>query len=299
MIQELNVDEFLSSLKDRDGEVIHMGGIEYYEIIVALIELFKLQDSFQQKAMNQKDWWNVAELNGKPVDYCIAMLGEVGEGIASLDFKWWSGLDTLDRENFITELVDALHFELSNTMRVFYAAQKILCLDEEQTKTITYEAFKRFGSSVGNSFGYEQEHYELFKDSDRLNLIKEYIFESLSKDRDCRAIVTFGAAGCVESFVNIHETIFKSIYLLFELANAYGVSYETMILRYKLKNALNNVRKLNGYKEGTYTKMWVAPSGEVVEDNKAAGELIRDANIPFAEIITILDTYYKTKIATI
>jgi hypothetical protein len=46
MIQELNVDEFLSSLKDRDGEVIHIGGIEYYEIIVALIELFKLQDSF-------------------------------------------------------------------------------------------------------------------------------------------------------------------------------------------------------------------------------------------------------------
>lgn len=30
------------------------------------------------------------------------MLGEVGEGIASLDFKWWSGLDTLDPENFIT-----------------------------------------------------------------------------------------------------------------------------------------------------------------------------------------------------
>ena len=134
MIQVFKVDEFLSSLKDKDGEIIHVGGIDYYKIIVALIELFQLQDSFQQKAMNQKDWWLVTELNGKPVDYSIAMLGEVGEGIASLDFKWWSGLDTLDHENFITELVDALHFDLSNTMRIFYIAKDILKLDEGQTQ---------------------------------------------------------------------------------------------------------------------------------------------------------------------
>ena len=297
MIQVLNVEEFKNSLKDRDGEIIHIGGIDYYNSIIALIELFQLQDSFQQKAMNQKDWWNVSELNGKPVDYSIAMLGEVGEGIASLDFKWWSGLDTLDQENFITELVDALHFDLSNTMRAFYALREINKFDKEYEQNHIRELFDYFGSAVGNSFGYEQEHYELFKDSDRLNLIKEYIFHSLSKDRDCKAATTFGTI--TEELQKVNEDLFKSLYYLFELANAYGVSFEIMILRYKLKNALNNVRKMNGYKEGTYKKSWLAPSGEVVEDNKAAGELIVDATIPFTEIITILDTYYKTKIATI
>ena len=298
MIQVFKVDEFLSSLKDKDGEIIHIGGIDYYRSIVALIELFQLQDSFQQKAMNQKDWWLVTELNGKPVDYSIAMLGEVGEGIASLDFKWWSGLDTLDQENFITELVDALHFDLSNTMRVFYIAKDILKLDEDQTQIAIQNLFNYFGSAVSNSFGYEQEHYELFKDRDRLDLIKDYIFHSLSKDRDCKLATSFGVTD-FEEFKVFLDSIFKSLYYLFELANAYGVSFETMILRYKLKNALNNVRKMNGYKEGTYTKMWLAPSGEVVEDNKAAGELIVDATIPFGEIITILDTYYKTRISTI
>lgn len=297
MIHVLNVEEFKNSLKDRDGEIIHIGGIDYYNSIIALIELFQLQDSFQQKAMGQNDWWNVPELNSKPVDYSIAMLGEVGEGIASLDFKWWSGLDTLDQENFITELVDALHFDLSNTMRIFYALREINKFDKEYEQNYIRELFDYFGGAVGNSFGYEQEHYELFKDSDRLNLIKEYIFHSLSKDRDCRTILNFGVYS--EELQKVNGDLFKSLYYLFELANAYGVSFETMILRYKLKNALNHVRKMNGYKEGTYKKMWLAPSGEVVEDNKAAGELIVDATIPFAEIITILDTYYKTKIATI
>lgn len=295
MIQILKVEEFLNSLKDRDGEIIHIGGIDYYESIVALIELFGLQDSFQQKAMGQKDWWKVSELNGKPVDYSIAMLGEVGEGIASLDFKWWSGLDTLDHENFIIELVDALHFDLSNTMRIFYILKEINNFDAEQEQDYIRQLFRDFGSAVSNSFGYDQEHYEIFKDSDRLDLIKEYIFYSLSKDRDCRAISSSDAYS--EVSLKVHGDLFKSLYYLFELANAYGVSFDTMILRYKLKNALNIVRKMNGYKEGTYKKLWLAPSGEVVEDNKAAGELIVDATIQFAEIITILDTYYKTKIA--
>lgn len=297
MIQLLKVDEFLSSLKDKDGEVIHVGGIEYYYVIIALIELFELQDSFQQKAMGQKDWWNVTKLNGKPVDYNIAMLGEVGEGIASLDFKWWSGLDTLDQENFITELVDALHFDLSNTMRTFYILREFNTFDEEQEQAHIQQLFKHFGSAVGNSFGYTQEHYELFTDSDRFDLIKEYILHALSKDRNCRTITNFGSM--TEELTVTNSDLFKSLYYLFELANAYGISFETMIIRYKLKNALNNVRKMNGYKEGHYIKMWMSPDGEVLEDNKVAGKLIVNGDLPFNEIISILDTYYKTKVATI
>lgn len=295
MIQVLNIEEFLNSLKDRDGEIIHIGGIDYYNSIIALIELFQLQDSFQQKAMGQNDWWNVSELNCKPVDYSIAMLGEIGEGISSLDFKWWSGLDTLDQENFITELVDALHFDLSNTMRIFYALKEINGFDVEQEQNYIRELFKYFGSAVGNSFGYDQEHYELFKDSDRLDLIKEYIFHSLSKDRDCRATLNFGKFS--EELQKVNEDLFKSLYYLFELANAYGVSFETMIMRYKLKNALNHVRKMNGYKEGTYKKMWLTSSGEIVEDNKAANDLFVNGSVPFDEMVSILDAYYKTTIA--
>ena len=292
MIQLLKVDEFLSSLKDKDGEVIHMGGMEYYNIITSLIELFQLQDSFQQKAMNQKDWWNVTELNGKPVDYVIAMLGEVGEGIDSLDFKWWSGLGSLDHENFITELVDALHFELSNTMRVYYTIQSMLDYDEEQIQFGIKQLFKNFGSAVGNSFGYEQEHYENFSDKNRLDLIKEYIFHSLSKDRECK-IITGLITYDEERALPFIEDLFKSLYYLFELANAYGVSYETLVTRYKLKNALNHVRKMNGYKEGTYAKMWISPMGIIGEDNKIALELIAGKDLTFAELIEELNFYYN------
>ena len=69
-------------------------------------------------------------------------------------------------------------------------------------------------------------------------------------------------------------------------------------MRYKLKNALNHVRKMNGYKEGSYTKMWITPSGEKVEDNKAANALfVGGIKIPFDEMILVLDAYYKTTIA--
>lgn len=296
MIQKLKVVEFLSSLKDKDGEIIHIGGLDYYNAIVALIEVFQLQDRFQQKAMAQTEWWKATVVKGRPVDYAIAMLGEVGEGIASLDFKWWSGLDTLDQENFITELVDALHFELSNVMRMFYIVEEI-ALEEETAEDEIHKLFKWFGRAVSNSFGYEQEHYETFNDEDRLNLIKEYIFQSLSKDRYCRQIKRIGIYDKVEFRIFL-DNMFDSLYLLFELANAYGVSFETMIMRYKLKNALNHVRKMNGYKEGSYTKMWITPSGEKVEDNKAANALFVDgSSIPFDEMILMLDTYYKTTIA--
>ncbi len=35
MIHILNVEEFKNSLKDRDGEIIHIGGIDYYNSIIA------------------------------------------------------------------------------------------------------------------------------------------------------------------------------------------------------------------------------------------------------------------------
>lgn len=295
MIQKLKVVEFLSSLKDKNGEIIHIGGIDYYNSIIALIELFQLQDYFQQKAMGQMDWWNVNEVKGKQVDYLIAMLGEVGEGIASLDFKWWSGLDTLDQENFITELVDALHFELSNTMRLFYMVEEA-ALEEEAAEDEICKLFKWFGGAVSNSFGCEQDHYDTFGDKDRLDLIKEYIFQSLSNDRYVRQISKFGIQDMVEFRIFL-DNMFNPLYYLFELANAYGVSFETMIMRYKLKNALNHVRKMNGYKEGTYKKMWLTSSGEMVEDNKAANDLFVNGSVPFDEMVSILDAYYKTTIA--
>ena len=74
----------------------------------------------------------------------------------------------------------------------------------------------------------------------------------------------------------------------------------TDILKYYLgKNALNKFRQDNGYKEGTYIKMWMF-NGETVEDNKVLENILESATtmLSFDEIYNQLSTIYNEKEAT-
>lgn len=296
MIKLLN-EEYIKNLRDEDGKPKHIGGEDFIQSVLCLIELFTLQEGFQVKAMGQENWWEVKQMNEKPVDYIIAMLGEIGEGIHSLDFKWW-GPSEEDRENFITELVDALHFELSNTAMVFHRNVEILKIDDTQKDDLLRKLFTRFGSLVSNSFGFEGDTPTIapLTTKDKYNLLKHYIYSSIKNDRIlCTDPINFNP-----DMLQTHD-IFMPLYDLIYLAYSWNISFKELRERYITKNALNHIRKLNGYKDGSYIKMWVSlEKGITAEDNTIALELVRkNKDLNMEEIIQLLANYYQENVLVI
>lgn len=292
MLQYLNISNFLESLKDQDGEIIHMGKEDYYNSIIALINLLKAQNSFQVKALGQENWWEVKEMNGKPVDYGIAMLGEIGEAVDSLEFEWWAnGKKTEDVQNLIVELIDALHFELSDCMSFFNKITDRKDYSSEEKSKFIALALKRFGSNISNTIGCDRpicSEKNIYSRKEILELIKFYTFKSIGKKYDI-----------IDLDISIN-TLFDPIRNLFTILNCFGVSFNEAVARYNTKNALNHVRKINGYKEGKYIKNWIALNGILAEDNVIALELVNSRQnestsvLTIEEIIDLLDNYYKT-----
>ena len=252
------------------------------EILNQLRELFKLQNDFQVKAMGQIDWWNVKELNGKPVNYAIATIAEMAEAMESIDFKWW-GTGSDDLVNFGVELIDILHFEMSNSMRLMglrfddFYIEGLLETSNPILNSLAEDLYQTQSRVQSSEFD-KDEFYNLL-----LQLVS--ISATLSGKRG--QILPM----LVDSYV-------ANIKLIFSMLRLLGWDFETICNKYKLKNALNHVRKLNGYKEGKYLKTWVSVStGVQDEDNKIALELVKGQALTFEEMIELLDGYYKKNIA--
>ena len=251
------------------------------DIKKSIQELFSLQNQFQIKAMDQVNWWEVEEMNGKPVNYAIATLAEMAEAMESLDFKWWGpGKD--DLVNFSVELIDILHFEMSNAMRAMalrfdgFTVEQFLEDDNPILNGLVKKIYDSQETAVSNELD-KDNFYDLL-----LQLVG--ISSSLSSKRLLHTPI-------------LAETYVVNVRIVFDMIKLLGMSFPEICERYKLKNALNVVRKMNGYKTGTYVKTWVSLStGIEDEDNKIALELIRNKNLEFNDLIKTLDNYYKTNI---
>jgi len=162
------------------------------------------------------------------VDWQSAILVEAGELLESFGYKWWKKQDR-DIENVKVELIDILHFLLSN----------LLCLiSEKNIEYLKIYAFKEF---------YE----EGFKDS------------SLDIKNDLQFKKTL--LKLVHSNENIGDIIFQ-FFLLAKLFKYVGMDFDEVYRAYFIKNILNEFRQKNGYKAGTYKKIWKTDIGEGVKD---------------------------------
>jgi dimeric dUTPase (all-alpha-NTP-PPase superfamily) len=100
-----------------------------------------------------------------------------------------------------------------------------------------------------------------------------------TKERKLAQVEEF-VASCLD-----HSPIQSSF---FQVMLVLDVSIESLLKYYIGKNALNKFRQDNGYKEGTYRKMWAWNTGELLEDNKVLELLIESINQP-----TTFDTVYN------
>ncbi len=192
------------------------------------LTICRLQTKFNQGL--DKDWPTSPTLKR---DDMMAVIVELGERADHLGYKWWKA-QTPDKAQADMELIDVLHFALSDIIEV-------LAIDGNKEPVdaaadMLYEATRNCNSEM---------------QTDEKWLLRLTAYEGRP---DLERPLAFGP----ESLRTLMSMLYK----------AYGNGQEVFV-HYIGKNALNKLRQLRGYKEGTYIKEW---QGE--EDNEVMTRLL-------------------------
>lgn len=194
----------------------------------------------QLNTNSYKSDWLVKGKTGE-YDYQVAAAQELGEFLDSLPFAWWSS-PTPDRQNCVTELVDAWHFIMS---------QAIIDNAGNVNRAI-HACYNTFSEAV-------QEREDAPGPA------------CISVKNQCkRTIVALYDADTYDRLFYVNQ--------FFGLCFCYEVSLETLYYRYIAKAELNKFRQENGYstKPRTYLKSWTV-NGKTAEDNFFVSTYVDDA----------------------
>jgi len=222
-----------------------------------------------QNELNNKtcglNWRNNITDKNRKIDWLLCIQMETGEAIDSLNWKHWKDLDKPDDiKNLKMETIDLLHF---------IPAMLISDTGVDQAKDILKNIVKH----------HEEIKEEKLKDTDTLSLLI-YLQSLLGAIRlfhktDGGELLNklLEEVAEKEGFDNLHHTLsyiatMPSLMiniLLLIIDSIEDFDLEKAYVLYMAKNALNQFRQDNGYKEGTYIKMW----GDV-EDNSVVQDLL-------------------------
>lgn len=209
-------------------------------------EMLKLQDSFNYKTVEYmlkfSDTYKgrvlSSEWKDNGFDWVNYMMIEASEQNSSLDFKHWkAGMDDLD--NFKVEVIDNWHFLMSLGLQRY-------------------------------SVTYLQELYETFWLSS--------MDKDLEDSVDLQVSTQFFAYKVLGTkFDNFRGNYSEALFTLFEIMQELEIlDVKDLYREYLVKNVLNEVRQIKGYKEGTYIKMWTGNDGKLYEDNVVTYEISYD-----------------------
>ena len=159
-------------------------------------------------------------------EYFRAIMVEGGEAVAHFNYKWWKKHVEVDIGQAFLEVVDVLHFVLSEISRLDNgngSTERLFALWDDQSRDI------------------------LFDD-------KNYNLDSIDLMRKLDLLVGLSVSHRI-NFELIRDIIKD---LGFTFADAYRV--------YAGKNVLNLFRQRNGDKQGTYIKVWSGREDNVFLD---------------------------------
>ncbi len=192
-------------------------------------------------ATNGEDWTKGVTKNGKTINWRRCIYMECAEMVDSFSWKHWKSINQEpDWDNLQIEVVDVWHFIMSlaieNYSKNLRGGIEDLALNISQLPSFS-TIDKR-----NNSFGFQDKVIEKVENIIRLAL----------------------EAGELKL-----EEMFSEF---FDLAVMSGLDLETLYRLYVGKNILNQFRQDNGYKDGTYIKVWNGEEDNVVmkrvwEDN--------------------------------
>lgn len=233
--------------------------------IQRLVQMFRLQheNNLKQAGLNY-----ILDPN---IDQESAIIEEIGEALVSGGYKWWKG-NKVDRENFITELVDVWHFLMS----------KIIIDTARRDPNIT--DLKAQNSIVNHiAMGFAGSHYQHFLPLDMGQINPE------PSANDYRVARSYLKRFLGRVLSNEEPRVILLAFV--EALAGTGVSFTEFYNRYVAKNALNTLRDTYGYKVGEYNKQWKWTNEdgteEVLEDNYYVNKLLASKPTLPTEFTTI------------
>ena len=197
-----------------------------------ILLMIQLQNQLND-ATNGEEWTKGVTTNGKAINWNRCIYMECAEMVDSFSWKHWKSINQeADWDNLQIEVVDVWHFIISSAIENY--AQNLkgdidsLAFDISELKSFNII------NTQNSSFGTQDEV-----------LVKVESLIALSLNRD-----------------NLDLELLIAEF--FDLVILSGLDLETLYRLYVGKNILNQFRQDNGYKDGTYIKVWNGEEDNVV-----------------------------------
>jgi len=197
-----------------------------------ILLMVQLQNQLNE-ATNGEEWTKGITKNGKTINWNRCIYMECAEMVDSFSWKHWKSINQeADWDNLQIEVVDVWHFIISLAIENY--AQNLkgdidsLALDISEFKSFTII------NTQNSLFGTQDEV---------LAKVESIIGLSLNKEN-----------------LDLELLIAE----FFDLVILSGLDLETLYRLYVGKNILNQFRQDNGYKDGTYIKIWNGEEDNVV-----------------------------------
>jgi dimeric dUTPase (all-alpha-NTP-PPase superfamily) len=189
-----------------------------------LKEMFSLQQKLND-ATNGKGWENGYNKHNRIINWRRCIYMECAELIDSFNWKHWKDINIApDWDNIKIELVDIWHFVMSLGLEQ-YKNKNLGNIDDLVDYIVDTKYFDEFCKEPINP-----------SDDDYLSIINsiEHMMKDALLKEDFYKITDDFLASCIEC----------------------GLGIDELYKYYIGKNILNGFRQDNGYKEGTYKKVW-------------------------------------------
>jgi|688.fasta_scaffold00062_95 hypothetical protein len=187
----------------------------------------------------------------------FAIMCEAAELMEHAGYKWWKKQDP-DMNQMIMEMVDIWHFGMSMDLANLPEGEKLNLESDLIVSCYINSIANACDDPVHTDFD-----LDVFKDG--IALLTHFVTQ--------------------ENAIFADDIFFQMWYLL-------GLNLDDLYKKYIGKNALNEFRQLNGYKDGSYIKIW---HGE--EDNeqltKILDNIVLDENL-YTHTLTALSVVYET-----
>ena len=221
-----------------------------------LLEMFTLQQKLNDET-NGEGWEDGYTKQGRIINWRRCIYMECAELIDSFNWKHWKDIDTPpDWDNITIELVDIWHFVMSLGLE-FYKNEKLGTMDKLVQEIADSQYFDRFCLDPVQP-----------DNADAMLIVS--VIEHFMKD-----------ALDEKPFYKLSDDFF-------ETALQCGLNIDILYKYYVAKNVLNKFRQDNGYKEGTYRKVW---NGR--EDNVVLSEMLEGEIMSIDAIYRELEIVYK------
>ena len=222
-----------------------------------ILQMLELQQQLND-ATNGENWEEGITKNGKKIDWRRCIYLESAELVESYPWKHWKNIDAQpDYENIKIELVDIWHFVMSEALRL-YKVEALGTIEQLAENITAMDSYKNLEEAQESQLDtYEQ-----------IALVEEMIKVLFCSD-DINQLTN--------SFLNLTSQL--------------GLNLSTLYALYIGKNILNKFRQDNGYKDGSYIKIW-----DDKEDNVVMQGLLADrADITPDELYEALGLAYPKR----